>query len=295
MDHFVAWFGDTHTVHRFGLLNPDTVLHEEDEVGNLVEFTPNLNAVQQFLWKLYTENRQAIVDIVGEKPLTVIHGGDLGHGQKHPEQLMSTRWHDQIRAGVDILDCWPQLPNLRALRVLMGTGAHSPEGSVELLAVDMLQERYPEVDIAAVGHNLIHLGGEMASRQMVDGIVIDAAHHGPGPGIREWTEGNQVRYYMRSLIFQDIRNGRQPPDLILRFHRHSFIWETLHYYYRGSLRTSHGFICPSMCGMSYYARQATKSQAVNDFGMFLAGIENGMVARVWPLAMRLDIRTEEWL
>jgi hypothetical protein len=48
----LAVCSDLHGGHRHGLLNPDTVLHEYDEEGEVVDdYHPALNPVQKYLWK----------------------------------------------------------------------------------------------------------------------------------------------------------------------------------------------------------------------------------------------------
>lgn len=295
---YLAWFGDSHTCHQYGLIRPDTVLHREGPDGEIEEYHPALNNTQKFLLALYQKGIEAIRQITADGPLTLFMGGDLAHGLKYPEQLITQSLRDHVTAGVDLLDLWTALPNLTTVRLLTGTGAHSPLGSIEQLAAEILALRHPDLDVRCVGHSNVRIvdGEEEATaREEISDVVVDAAHHGPGVGIRRWTQGNQIRYYMRSLWLDDVAEGLRPPDLILRFHRHRFRWETLHDRYRGGLHTYHAFISPAMCGVSYYARQVTLSQHKVDMGMMLAGIENNRVVRIWPFVKFKDARTKEVL
>lgn len=294
---YLAWFGDTHAVHQYGLLSPTTILHREGPDGELEEYRPELNATQKFLWELYQRSIEWIAKVTQGSELTVFFGGDLAQGLKHPEELLSQNPRDHVVAGADLLDMWTALPNLHAMRVLTGTGAHSPLGSIEQLAVEILKARHPDLDVQCVGHSrLIVMDGEQeaSARTQMAGVVVDAAHHGPGVGIRRWTQGNQVRYYMRSLWLDDVAAGLEPPGLILRFHRHMFRWETLHDRHCGKIHTYHMFVSPALCGLSHYARQATLSQHKADVGLMLAGIENHRVVRIWPIVEFKDARTKEY-
>ncbi len=51
MRSILAFLSDTHGGCKFGLCNPDTVLHDEDENGNLVEYHTTLTATQRYIWE----------------------------------------------------------------------------------------------------------------------------------------------------------------------------------------------------------------------------------------------------
>lgn len=282
-----VWFSDTHGGLELGLLNPNTQLVKVDAEGNQTWYTPAFTPVQEVLWKLYEEQMQAVRDICGPRDRIIVsHGGDIAHGLSHPEELMTTSAYNQALISVDIMEPWFALPNVTTVRILAGTAAHNlGEGSIEYEAAWVLQERHPQCSVKA----------QMHGRWNIDGVIIDSAHHGPGPGIREWTDGNQLRYYTKSLVLADIRHQIEPPDMIFRAHTHDFTWETIHYQHNGRIRTTHAFISPTFCGMNYYAHRVSKSQSRQDFGMILSQIDDGEVSRIWPLVMTVDLRTKEVL
>lgn len=282
----LVWLTDTHGGHKLGLLNPDTELVDLTPDGEQQGFWPNLTATQEFLWHLYTDHIQAVQDIAGGDPIVVVHGGDVCHGNKYPEGSFETSAENMLRVGYKLLDPWLKVPNVTALRILTGTGAHNlGEGALEGMIAFTLKANNREHNIECYQHELLD----------VDGLLVDVAHHGPGPGIREWTDGNQVRYYTRSIIFGAMRNGKRPPDLVMRGHYHDMTWETLHYVWRGNWQTTHSFICPSYCGLTFHGQQATKSQANCDYGLIAVEIEDGGIRRIWPLVMTVDRRTSEQL
>ena len=217
---WLASFGDTHCGSKYGLLMPDTVIHEEDADGNLVPYKPKFTHTQNLLLKLYQEQIQAVVDLADGLPIVVIHGGDLCQGKKHPSQLMSTRLSDQVIVGVDVLRAWKNVPNLKAMRMVMGTEAHNEgEGSLELIAVDQLKDELP-VEISS------HY------RLTIDDVIIDIAHHGAGPSSRYWLHSNNLRWYIEDIVLRDTMElGIRPPDVVLRFHHHTFVAATHDYNY----------------------------------------------------------------
>ena len=286
MATFLAYLTDTHCGHVHGLMDPRTEVYDEDMEGNLKPRPYALNEVQRFLYALYLDHLQALQDIAGGEPIVVLHGGDIVHGDKYRDLLVSYRMADQIAIGVDVLDHICRIPNVKAIRLLSGTAAHNfGEGSAELLVRAELAARHPELDLQVSQHG----------RYEIEGLLVDVAHHGPGPGIRHHTKGNQVRYYTRSLIDDDVFDQGPVPDLILRGHYHEFVWETLHYFLAQSLRTVHAFVGPTYCRMNFYSRQATRSKSRNDFGMILFKIEDGEIAQVRPLICTVDVRTKEIL
>ena len=50
MRSILAFLSDTHGGCKFGLCNPETVLYDEDEQGNMVPYNPALTATQKFIW-----------------------------------------------------------------------------------------------------------------------------------------------------------------------------------------------------------------------------------------------------
>lgn len=265
-----------------GLLSPDVTLFEEDELGNPVEYKPALTAVQQYLWRCFEEDLTEVEQIASGAPIVLIHDGDLTWGDKYPEQLVSTRKADQVTIAVANMERALELPNVVALRLVFGTGSHAfLEGSATLLVLGQLRAKYPKLDIRCLAHGLFS----------IDGVTVDCAHHGPSPGIREWTAGNQLRYYTRSLMMQSIVRGEEPPHVLVRAHRHTGCRETV----RVEEIVTEAFLIPSYSGLSEHARKVTQSKHLIGNGLLVLEIEEGQLVNCHTLWRTVDLRTREEL
>lgn len=280
---WIVSFGDTHGGLKYGLLMPQTVLHEQSPEGDIVPFQPKLTKTQEMLLHLYREQVQAVIDLAAGAPVVVIHGGDLCHGKQHPTELMSTRLSDQVIVGVDVLREWKRVPNLKAVRIVMGTEAHNEgEGSLELLAVEQLK---PELPIEISDHY----------RLTIDDVIFDVAHHGAGPSSRYWLNGNSLRWYVEDIVMRDTMElGIRPPDVVLRFHHHTFVAATHDYIYHQQARKCYGYVHPAWCGMNPHGQKVTRSKATTHYGMLAFHVKDGSVVEVIDrLVVWADRRTRE--
>ena len=242
----VVVLSDLHAGHRLGLLNPDTVLLEEDEQGQIKERKPELGPNQRYLWQLYTQHIEQVMALAGDDEITVIVNGDLTQGIKYADGLFAFSVEDQIIVAHDCLVPWLDA-GVKVLRVVRGTSSHTVDGSTEGLIARLLAERYSGRDIRALGHGFFAIGG----------VTFDVAHHGPSGGIRLWTSGNQARYYLRSLMLEEIAVRNDPPNVVVRSHYHTYLPpERVHV----SIWQSEIVLTPSYCAMNAHARQATRSK-----------------------------------
>lgn len=279
---YVLSFGDTHCGLRFGLYNGRTPLHDEGPDGEIVEVIPEPSVTQAFLWKLWSEELQAVADITDGAPIVAIHGGDLCHGNRHPDQLMTTRLSDQVMIAADVLRSLAILPNLRAVRIVMGTEAHNAgEGSLENIVAEQVKDDMPDVKIAM--HWLLQIAG----------ATFDVAHHGPGVGSRAWLSGSQLGWYIRNIAMSEAMAGSTPPDAVLRFHFHSYARAAHYWSANGRRGTVQGSVHPAMCGINYFGVKATKSSPSTDYGVLLWKIEDGRVELDDRLVYSLDHRTRD--
>lgn len=212
MRRVLVFFSDSHGGHKLGLMNPDVVLYEEDEEGNYSPWTPSPTAVQRYLWHdLYLPAIAEITKFAGEDRVYLFHVGDLTQGKAYTDQLVSTRLADQILIAVANMQPWFSAGmNLTTFRLAQGTGSHIfREGSSTILVADRLRAEHKQVDIRSVRQGAATVGR----------MRVDYAHHGPSAGIREWTEGNQLRYYAKSKVIGDVMRNKKPPRLIVRGRR----------------------------------------------------------------------------
>jgi len=284
----IVAMADMHSGHKLGLLNPDTRVHEQDEMGRVKKVKVKFTATQKWLWKMYRKDVQDVVELAGDDPIVLLVVGDACNGDKYPDQLVSTRRSDQIEIAVRNLDPWVELQNLDKLRLAKGTGAHDfGEGSAELLVAAQIQAKHEGLDVQVLWHGL----GD------ADGVLIDYAHHGPSAGIRHWTSGNQVRYYLKSIMDTEIWANRRPPDVVLRAHYHNLCWETVKVR-RGKgdeYTQAHAIILPAYCGMSDHGQQATQSKYLISCGLVAMEVVDGELMRIVPFARSMDLRTREKL
>jgi len=280
---------------------PGTRLFEEDERGQLREYEPALTGTQEYLWRVYREHIAAAVEFAAGDEILVFHNGDLTQGKAFGDQLVTTRLMDQLVIAYNNVSPWLEIPNVSTLRLVVGTGVHIlSEASSPVGLCKMLQLAYPDKDIQVVYHD----------RPVVDGAIFDVAHHGPSSGIREWTQGNQLRYYARSIVFHDVFRAIHPPHQIVRAHFHRLWPETVHVrlsrrqlaFLRaceaddpatlvgawGDGDASLVFetditLLPSYCGMAEYGRKATGSQSTLSNGMVVMEVVDGRVTRPPPM------------
>ncbi len=277
---------DSHGGSQVGLLNPETELLREDAEGNMELWQPSPTKTQTYLWELYRSHIDKTIELAAGDDIAVLHCGDLTQGVKYPNLFVSDRLADQFLIAVDNLAPWLEYENVTAMRLAKGTGSHVfGEGSSEVLVSKILMERHPDRDIQPPYHGLLDLGG----------VTIDYAHHGPGAGIRDWTRGNQVRYYLKSLIATEWKAGRQPARLVLRGHYHSWVWETIRESLGGQYCQFDMCLLPSYCGMGDHGHQATRSAYLQTHGLVCFEIAYGQLVQTYPFVKTLDLRTKETL
>lgn len=282
----VVFFSDTHAGHGLGLMLPGITLFDEDESGNLVSYTPRLTATQEYLWRCYEEDLDSVKALAAGDPIILVHDGDLTQGVKYPSQLVSTRQADQLIIAYENLRRALQLPNVTTLRLMHGTGAHTfGEGTAPVLVARQLGAEYPELDVKSSSHALLD----------VDGVTFDVAHHGPGPGSRNWLAGNILRYYTRSLMLDDLADGGRPPDAVVRAHYHSLVLETVRLVTKQGIYTTEAFVLPAYCGLTEFGHQVTRSMYRISCGLVAVEVVEGRLAGMHPFWRINDLRTREVL
>ena len=273
---------DSHGGFKLALMNPETTLFSEDEAGNPVPYQPAMTRSQEYLWKTRSKAIEDTFAIADGCEMLALHLGDACHGVKYPQGLVSTRLSDQAFIADYNARPWFEYKNLKAYRQVIGTQAHNAgEGSLELILAQLLAARYPKVDVRPLYHGLMEYGG----------VVTDYAHHGPHPGSRNWLAGNVARFYLRDLMQREIMRGRKPPELVLRGHYHTPVYELL----RMQGFTSELYVLPSWSMFNDHATQATQSQNEIAHGLNVYVFENGVKTETHEFHSKLDIRSVEVL
>ncbi len=306
-----VFLADTHAGHRLGLMRPGLELYEEDEAGNLSPYSPELTATQQHLWRAYQDDIQSVRDLADGDEILVFHVGDLTQGKKYPTQLVTTRTADQLTIARANIEEWLHIENVSSLRLVVGTASHIlGEASSPVLLLQMLEPAFPDRDLGLCRHG----------RPVIDGVIVDCAHHGPSSGIREWTQGNQLRYYLKSLVIHDVMRGKHWPHLVIRAHFHKLWPEAISFRLstrvQAALRAvefgvadglldelraadqvqvfqSRIVLLPSYCGMGEYGRQATGSSPSLSNGLVAAEIVDGELGGVHYYEREVDLRRGE--
>lgn len=290
---------DWHAGHQLGLMNPETKLASEiiDGQGQAVQTWNeyHLGHYQRYLWETVWEpGIKEVKKLADGSPVALIVNGDITQGQRHPEQLVTTSIANQFLIAAGAAEPWiEQIPNLKMVRFSYGTASHIfSEGTSPVIVSQLLKPKFPNVSIEVVHHGLLD----------VNGVTIDYAHHGPSQGIRLWTEGNQLRYYTKSIMLDHLKDGQKPPTLIIRSHYHYPKRERVDIAVNqpgGRMETvsSTIYLTPSMSGMTDYAQQATKSTPILYNGFYVFEIENGKVIddHLDEFVWALDLRTKEKL
>jgi len=277
-------FSDTHAGNKLGLCNPNTVIEYENQMGKLIKYQPELTEVQQYLWKCITEDKKKVVDLADGDDIIIMHNGDLTQGKKYVAEWVSTRLSDQLDIAFYNMLPWLEIPNVKVVRFGKGTGSHEfGEGSSTILVDQRLRERFPKKDIRTVYHGVCDILG----------VTIDYAHHGPYPGSRNWLRGNEARYYLRSIMNDEIDAGHVPPHLVMRSHYHTPVKEYLWKKANGTEYESWLLITPSYCLISDYARQSARSPYRITNGLWAVEIINNHIHDIHCFARTTDIRTKE--
>jgi len=261
-------------------MNPETVIELEDELGNRYNYQPEMSEIQKYLWNIYTEALGEIVVLAREDPIVAMHAGDNVEGNKHPSELVRPELSAQIKIAFDNLLPICRLSNIKALRIVKGTGAHELGfASATSILIQLLKIAYPAMDIQSTQHGWMDVGG----------ISIDYSHHGPGRGRRKWLEGNEARYYLRDCMMNDISRYGRPADVYVRGHVHVPIVEKL----RVDDCWSTLVVVPSMKIGGEFSFQATRSAPAIANGMVALEIENGKLQDIHEYIHTQDLRTKE--
>lgn len=258
----MAALSDTHAGNRYALCNPETWLHDDDRG----DYHPTLTIGQRWLWHWYEQHILGVMEYADGDQVDVLHLGDICQGLKYIDGLSQSRFTDQLAVAQANADPWRIWDNVKSMTIISGTSVHEGgEGSAGELVASLWGATFYQ-------HVLLD----------IDGMLIDAAHHGPGTGIRAWTRGNVARHYLRSRMLSDA----PPARVYLRAHRHDYIRETL---YEESA-TGDLIVTPSYQLPSAYVRQTMQSPSAVYCGMVALEVIDGRLTDVLPLVQREDLR-----
>lgn len=276
----VAQFGDTHGGNKLGLMHPDVKLRDPE--GKI--YRPEPTESQIYLDEVHSKHVKETIEFADGNDLYILHVGDVTQGNKHSPEVVSTRIADQFQIGRANFWYWIGYKKLKAIRLAVGTPAHNfGEQTAEEIVIDLLRQDVPDLDMKVIYHGLLN----------VKGSLFDYAHHGPTSGSRNWLKGNEARYYLRSLMEDEIHMGNTPPHLVSRGHYHSFVEEYLSIKYKSERYRSWIYTLPSYCMLGEYGVKVSSSQFIINNGMIATEVVDGQIGKTIILESTLDIRTKE--
>ena len=281
----LACMSDTHGGHRLALMNPETILYDENPDGELEPWSPKPGPTQRALWPWYLEDVARVVDLAAGCPIVVAHHGDIIQGGNgRARELVSTRIADQEEIAWWNLQPWLALPNLDRFILIKGTGYHElEEGSGALSVASRLRAAGRRVDVP------YHY------RPTIAGVRCNLAHHGAPPGSRAWLRGNVLRLYVQSVMDDCLAEGLEPPDLLLRGHYHQLVTEVVTRRARGRAWRTQAVLLPSYSFIDDYARKVAKSPERITVGMVAFVLESGRASEPYEFTRTLDYTTKEVL
>lgn len=285
----IAIRGDTQGGHSGGLLNPDTKIPEYDisEEGGYVLVgyrSPELRPIQKRLWQWHTQDLENINKLANGDPIVWLEMGDLTQGAVFRDDLSESGLSPQYLISKYNTLPLLEMPNVKAMYMMRGTGVHVwGEGATETLLSVTLKGLYPNVKINIADHWMLD----------VDGFLCDVAHHGPGAGIRDWTRGNVFELYCKSILMDDIDLGNRIPSVVLRGHKHEFIYRRAIHQVKNRIWELPGFITPPYCFIGSHAQKVMNSPSFMGVGMLALEIIDGKLLDYHPFTHYVDLRARE--
>ena len=280
----INFFADIHCGSRLSICDPAQVLYSIGLTGNKEPWTPNLTPAQAELWDLYEGHIDKVMDFADGDPVALILVGDPTQGEKFKDELMVSDVPNQVAIASGVIEKWLAHPNVNYLRFATGTDVHEyGEASATRLLSEFLSMKYTKRDISWVHHGLLD----------VQGITIDYAHHGPGPGKRKYLEMNNATWYLRDIMFRELLKGKTPPHLVVRAHQHNF-GITGHTMVIGDrLVSSDLIVIPAYQTLNGHARKVGQSAYEIYHGMIAVEVIDGDIGRVMPYVKMYDLRRRE--
>jgi len=284
--------GDKQAGHSGALVNPETELPiwefdsaDKKFVQNGTE-NPTLSPMQKQLWKWHEQDRKKVADLAGKDPIIYLGMGDETQGGIFKEDLQTVSLAKQWLYSKYNMQPWLDMPQVKAAYFAQGTSVHLwGAGDSETVLVHHLKEMYPKKRIELTQHWELELNGKL----------IDVAHHGPGVGLREWTKGNTLRLYTKSLMQKLHDNRKQTPDLLLRAHYHQPITETVTLNLDEEILKCEAWITPPYCIIGSHGQKATQSVSQMHVGFLAFEIIEGLPIKTHykPFWHTFDLRVKE--
>jgi len=243
-----------------------------------------LNKDQEELWDVYMTIKEVAVSMSKGNPIVLFHLGDMGQGFYFTEEANLSDISNQVVAAAWNLYPFYDLPNCVGGKLVSGNRGHegTPSALTRLIAF-IMGEKYSDKRTEPLLHGETTIGN----------YRIDYSHVGPNQSARTWLEGNIARYYLRSEMQSHLNAGEKPPDLYLRGHFHSRIFETVRQWVNNSWVESSIIVVPPLCMMGDHARKVTKSGRLLTYGGIVANFDDGNITDLEWVTRTKDIRKKD--
>lgn len=170
------------------------------------------NRGQQFSWAAWEEAKAWVRQVIKDEPFDALLGGDLVDGMHHNSTTeMSDNINDQESAAVEILA--PMIEGADRVFGIRGTEAHVGQAGQSDERICRALGCVPDDDGRYARYDLWYRLGRK------DGPLVHDLHHIGTVGTQAYESTAPMREYAEACI-EAARMGMQPPDVIVRHHRH---------------------------------------------------------------------------
>lgn len=215
---------------------------------------------QKIIWKQWVECWNTVKSLNADRLIITMMGDAIDGKHHNTSELVSQRVEEQEAIFIDVMEWTLNYVNFGSndvLQFISGTPAHTGE---------MAQSE------RRICKDLNGKGVYDRLKFQVDGVRFDCAHDGIGVGGRVWTDDSSFHMAVKSMLFQSLLTCSEPPDFIIRAHRHRF---TPTNYARGAYKIN-GFICPAMqLKTAYSSRMTSSNNELPDIGLLIVVVDDG--------------------
>ena len=202
----VAVVSDLHTNSTIGLAPPRVSLDDGGEY--------KASKAQRWLWNNWRDfwrRARATADEHQATLLAVVNGDALDGDHHNTPQIITRNVNDQLAIAAATLA--PVMETADAWYMIRGTEAHAGQAASfeEHLAADC-----GAVPDASDHHARWHLYARWG------GVTFDIKHHPESGSVRPWTKGNGANRISEIVRHAYWSTGDNPPDVVIRSHRHGF-------------------------------------------------------------------------
>lgn len=198
---------DLHTGSTVGLSPPYVQL---DDGG-----THKASKLQRWFWRNWLDTWAFYKELKEKEqlPLVFVLNGDAADGDHHDTpQVITRNKATQLRIAVKTLE--PTFDVVDKFFIMRGTESHVGKSAwiEEILAEDIGAEKCSD-EMHSWWHLYANFGG----------VTFDIKHHPEAGSGRPWTAANPANTIAYMVSSKYALDGKKPPDVAVRAHRHTFM------------------------------------------------------------------------